>query len=338
MKTAQQLRWSLRSLGLSDAAIDAAWPEWWGDAAEASTSAQTELRFSIARKLGLDPRSMVEDEPRFVWNDEAKFKRLTSETALERSALVSFGVSVGRALLSATPDVDLQLSSDPLTYRELILRKRKFVGLEDLISLSWSIGIPVIHLRIFPLRAKRTDGMVVKIGGRFAILLARDANYPAPIAFYLAHELGHAALGHIRTTIAVVELGDLLTGRRDVDEEEAAADQYALTLLTGMPNPQFMPQGSGFNAPAIAHAALTIAQSLKIEPGIIALCLGHATGAWPRVFASLKMIYPEPLPIWMPVNKIAINQLNWESLSDDTAQFLITVMGGERHGRDRARQ
>ena len=44
------------------------------------------------------------------------------------------------------------------------------------------------------------NGMLVQVGHRFAILLARDANYPAPIAFYLAHELGHAALGHTKIT------------------------------------------------------------------------------------------------------------------------------------------
>ena len=43
----------LQQLGLSDAAINAAWPEWWSEAAEPSPSASLDLRFSLARKLGL---------------------------------------------------------------------------------------------------------------------------------------------------------------------------------------------------------------------------------------------------------------------------------------------
>ncbi|GAA0695015.1 RHS repeat protein [Dyella marensis] len=36
----------IRKAGLSEAAVNAAWPEWWSDAAEASPSASAELRFS----------------------------------------------------------------------------------------------------------------------------------------------------------------------------------------------------------------------------------------------------------------------------------------------------
>jgi Zn-dependent peptidase ImmA (M78 family) len=339
VKTARQLRWSLRSLGLSDTAIEAAWPEWWSEAAEASTSAQSELRFSIARKLGLDPRSLLEDQPRFIWRDEAKFKRLTTESELERAALASFGISVGRALLSATAPGVEQISADPRVLREMILRYRPYITLDDLMVLSWGLGVPVIYLRVFPLQTKKMNGMLVQVGNRFAILLARDANYPAPIAFYLAHELGHAALGHTKDHAAVVEFGDLLTERgKGRDDEENAADRFALELLTGMPEPQFLPEGSGFNAPAIADAALRNAEELKIEPGMIALCFGHSTGAWPRVFASLKMIYSNPLPVWMAVNRVAFGQLDWTALSDDTRRFLAIIMGGSQPDEDRSRQ
>src|SRR5262245_58890952 len=78
-RDANSLKWSLQKLGFSDTAIDAAWPEWWSVDADASASANAELRFSLARKLGLDPRSLIEnDEPRFVWR-EAKYKHLTGE-------------------------------------------------------------------------------------------------------------------------------------------------------------------------------------------------------------------------------------------------------------------
>src|SRR2546425_4796403 len=101
---ADQLKSRLRRFGLSEFAIDAAWPTWWSDAADASSSAQAELRFSLARKLGLDPHSLLEDaaEPRFVWRKEARFKHATAEGEQERAGITSFGVALGNLLISAT--------------------------------------------------------------------------------------------------------------------------------------------------------------------------------------------------------------------------------------------
>src|SRR5215213_786663 len=101
-----RLRQRLRAVGLDDAAIAAAWPVSWSEAADASLSARAELRSSIARKLGLDPHSLLEDEgePRFVWRDEARFKRLSGETEPEKWALASFGSALGAILVSGTGD------------------------------------------------------------------------------------------------------------------------------------------------------------------------------------------------------------------------------------------
>jgi hypothetical protein len=121
-KDAKKLRWTLQSLGFSDSAINAAWPGWWTEDAEGSASAQTELRFSLARKLGLDPRSLVEEEePRFVWRDRPKFKRLTSENDFERSALASFGASLTRALVSSSEEGQSIEGISARTLRESIL-------------------------------------------------------------------------------------------------------------------------------------------------------------------------------------------------------------------------
>src|SRR3712207_2921575 len=102
--SAPQFRRRLQLLGLSDSVINAAWPSWWSDEADASPSARAELRYSVARKLGLDPRSLLDDDesPQFVWKDVARFKHLTVETDTEMWALTSFGKTLGAMLLSAT--------------------------------------------------------------------------------------------------------------------------------------------------------------------------------------------------------------------------------------------
>lgn len=187
----------VRRTGLSDAAITAAWPEWWSKEAEASPSANAELRFALARKLGLDARSLIgEEEPRFIWNDAARFKGFSGDPQGERPVISSFGTALSRMLLEATERGNFE----PVTatqLREMLLKGRPHVGLLELLMASWSMGIPVIHLRVYPLSAKRMSAMSVRVGDRFAILLARDAVYPAPIAFHVAHELGHIFLGEL---------------------------------------------------------------------------------------------------------------------------------------------
>ena len=103
MTESERFRTRLKRVGLSDSAINAAWPDWWSDDADPSSSARLELRFSVARKLGLDARSVLDEEgvPRFIWKDEARFKHLSGETDLERAAISSFGRSIG-ALLTAS--------------------------------------------------------------------------------------------------------------------------------------------------------------------------------------------------------------------------------------------
>ena len=73
---AQTLRMRLHSAGLSAAAVDAAWPGWWTEDAEGSPSARAELRFALARNLGLSAKALVGERVDFVWRDTARFKHL----------------------------------------------------------------------------------------------------------------------------------------------------------------------------------------------------------------------------------------------------------------------
>src|SRR5438132_13705755 len=101
-ENAAALRRRLRQLGLTPTAIEAAWPKWWTPQAEESVSARADLRFSLARNLGLDPRTLFAqaEPPRFVWGEQARFKHLRAETGAERNAIASFGRAFGALLIS----------------------------------------------------------------------------------------------------------------------------------------------------------------------------------------------------------------------------------------------
>jgi len=331
-ENASQLRSRLKKLGLSDPAIKAAWPRWWSDEADTSVSARIDLRFSVARKLGLDPRSLLDDEqqPRFVWRDEARFKHLSGEGDLERSAITSFGKALGSVLITASPPSIPITGSTAQGMRSLILReKQPYIRLLDLLSLCWSVGIPVIHLRVFPWPQKRMAAMTVQVEDRCAILLGKDSMYPAQIAFYLAHELAHISLAHLTSDRVIVDLEQEVPSLEEEDAEEGSADRFALELLTGDPRPVVLPSGPHYSARELARVALNSADKLRVEPGTLALCFGYSTKDWATANASMERIYSSAKPVWNEVNNIAQTQLALERIPDDALDYLEAVLGSE---------
>mgnify|MGYP001111841294 CR=1 FL=1 len=316
----------LRSAGFSRAAIDAAWPSWWTEEAEASPSGRAELRFALARRLGLKPKPLLGERVEFIWNDEARFKHLSAEGEATRAALTSFGVSVGRLLLQALPPSPLAEAS-ATALRNAILNTRPFVDLTSLVATCWGLGIPVIHLRVLPLDAKSMHAMVVGMDGRFAILLGRDAKYPAPVAFTLAHELGHVMCGHLVDAPALVDVEDPASAD-ERDDQEVEADGFALMLLTGSAEPDIKTNVASFNAPTLAGAVLRASVEYGVEPGTLALCLAYRRQNWPVAMSALRFIYQDPKPMWQEINGIAQGQLQWDALSEDASDYLRNIMGG----------
>jgi hypothetical protein len=313
----------LRNYGLTDEVIDLAWPSWWSDEAETSASATAELRFSLARRLGLDARELLRDEPVFVWK-VGKFKSLKASTALQQDAIISYCTSVARVALSALPAADFSVSSANAV-RGTLLKASPYVDLGELITYCWAVGIPAMSLSVFPLTAKRMHAMAVRVGDRYAILLARETRYPAQAAFDVAHELGHIALGHLQPDTVLADLDDPLQSE-DEDQEEVSANQYALELLTGESAPRVLPNVDRFLAQALANAAMEAAPQMKIDAGTLVLCLGHETGRWDKVIAALKHIYGERGPIGPELNAIAMGQMA-ERLSIESEEFLRGALG-----------
>ncbi len=330
MTEAERFRKRLRTIGLSDPAIEAAWPDWWSDDADPSPSAKLELRFSVARKLGLDARSVLDEEgaPRFIWKDEARFKHLTGETDTERAAISSFGRSLGSLLASSTNVGQFSIvGTSALALREAVLKSQPYVRFIDLLSLSWSAGVPVVHLRVFPAIRKRMAAMAVRLGDRHTVLLAKDSMYPPHIAFYLGHELGHVALGHIPEDAAIVDMESDVLSTASADAEEAEADRFALALLTGRDDPRVLPGSSSYNAPGLADAVLKASTQLHIEPGTLALCFGFSTNNWAVANSAMRFIYSQAKPVWIEVNRVAADQIQADQIPSDARSYLRAVLG-----------
>jgi hypothetical protein len=159
-----------------------------------------------------------------------------------------------------------------------------------------------------------------------AILLAKDSEYPAHLAFYLAHELAHVALGHLRVGDAIVDLDTNQLSPLD-DPEEYAADAYALELLTGQPRPVVLPHARRYIARQLAANAVTASRDLRIEPGTLALCFGYSTGDWKRANAAMRNIYMAPKPAWAEINGLAKKELHTGAIAEDSRLYLDSVLG-----------
>ncbi len=331
MESASDFRRKLRRAGLTSSIVDAAWPDWWSDEADASESAKIELRFSVARKLGLDPRTLLDDQaPGWIWEDAARFKSFRGDVQGHQPAISSFGMALGRMLLTATeaPLAWLPPGTTAADLRAMLLKTRQTIGLMELLQLAWTLGIPVIHLRTYPLGAKQMSAMSVCIDDRFVILLAKDGQYPAPSAFHLAHELGHIFLNHLTVGQSIVDLGGLGDPDDEEDDEELAADAFAMELLTGETGLQFQISGEGRSPRQLAEQALRAQVEHRIEPGMLALAYGHFTSNWNTAMGSLQYIYSQPYPVWEAVNMIAQRHVQWRNLEDDSESYLRAVMGG----------
>ncbi|HQV03494.1 MULTISPECIES: hypothetical protein [unclassified Novosphingobium] len=322
----KKLTEELRRAGISKAAIDAAWPTWWDGALAASPSGRAELRFALARRLGLRSQPLLGERVEFVWNDEARFKHLTAEDEAARAAMTSFGMAIGKSLLQSVAEGPAMGAIDAARLREALLARRPFADLAGLVSTCWALGIPIIHLRVFPLDAKRMHAMVVHSNGRFAILLGHEARFPAQLAFTLAHELAHIMLGHLVGAPALVDLEDPATAA-ERDGQELEADGYALTVLTGSSDPTIETSIDDFNAPTLAQAVRRAAPVYRIDPGTLALCLAYRRQSWPVAMAALNMLYPDIGPLWQEVNGVAARQIGWDALTDDASDYLRSVMG-----------
>lgn len=322
----------VQTTGLTESAIHTAWPNWWTDEAESSVSARNELKFSVARKLGLDPRSLADEgSPRFIWDgSSAKYKNYTGDEGKELPAITSFGTSIARILTAACANSlhNSLTNYSALQIRESILKNAPTVSLKELLSLAWGLAIPVIHLRTYPLSSKRMCAMAINVSDRHVILLAKDSQYPASIAFHLAHEIGHIALGHLDDSQALVDMDEYFSTDKVKDVEETAADKFALELLTGSEEPQIIAEGAKANSRSLAKECIRRSSEYGIEPGTLALCYGYFSSDWKAANGALSNIYAEKHDVWKVVNAVANKQLLWNEISDDNANYLKAIMGG----------
>lgn len=323
------LRRQLREAGIANAAIDAAWPQWWSEEAEGSLSATAELTYTVARRLGLSARSLMSGEPVFIWRDEARFKGLSADDQRAQAALTSFAVSLTgllhTAVLAEVPHP--APSADQL--RQAIMRRNRWVDTESLVAAAWGFGIPLLQLRVFPLEHKAMHAMTARAGGGFGIFIGKEMSYVSALAFTIAHEMGHIFLGHLAEDRSHVDNVDPVSvPGQDRTPRELEADAFALALLTGSERPDVSTDSATFTASQLAEACRSRGPTLGIEPGVLALCLAYGTGKWEQAYGALKIMQDGQMDVGGWINQVARAQLrlSFEDLDGENYQYLERII------------
>lgn len=329
----------LLEAGLARELVDASVPDWWGPQERDSSSARTIVSLLLARRLSLDPETLLDDNVPigFLHTGTAKFKHMRLAKGERLDALVGFARGVGRIALSTlAAETARPVPADPLELRRALLSSgRPFVSFGDAITVCWSLGIPVLHLRLFPARTKGVTAMAVRLGQRYAILVARETGFEAQYMFHLAHEIGHIALGHLEGTSAIVDADpyDSSNSPEELvdDEEERAADAYAQALLTGSSDFEVVrdtlrrPVARSGTSRELADLAVANAASLGVDPGHIVMCFGHSTGDWALAMAAAKLIPSQREKPGTLVNRVLWQQINPDQADRSAVDFLQAV-------------
>lgn len=335
---ADRLVHRLLDIGLSQEVVDLSLPEWWVAEDYESPSARAMVSLLLARRLNLDPSTLLDDEVSvgFLHTGVSKFKHMRLADGPRRDSLVGFATGVSRILLSIAEDAPSHVvPTDPLELRRALISGRPFVSFGDVITACWSLGVPVLHLRVFPGQTKGVTAIAVKLGNRHAILVARESGFDAQYMFHVAHELGHIALGHLGEGGAIVDADPYEPANKleelVEDEEERSADAYAQTLLTGSPSFEVFGPDETRNhrrlgtARELAYRAQQLSGELGVDPGHLVMVFGHSTGDWQLAFAAAKELPQQPAKPGSLVNRVMWRQLGKLDGDAQSLAFLHAV-------------
>lgn len=320
----------LSAVGLSEGYVRrAGLPSWWDDELNEIPSAVLEGSAHIAQRLHLDLTSLLEDD------SEAKFKSLLPTKFKYHSQQASDVPQVSPQVasrvaeivaLSLKPQLFISIPTAVRQVRKDVLMYGSKVDLESLLSYCWQHGIAVVYFNDYPKDTRKITGMIQWQGDRPVILLSHKSTHPAWLAFHLAHELGHLALGHVKTGILI---DDEINESDDV--EEIAANRFAVELLVNQYDNCFQ----GISIYNNGQLRAKIAEKLKADPTVDACVLAfnyawHAKKADPQKFGLAQKAVQElgcEESGDAIIRRFLENHLDWESLGDDTIDHLERILG-----------
>lgn len=303
-------------------------PEWWEEAV-AHPSGVFEVRGFVAKHFGLEIGPDGRLRQRLM--PHACFKTRTGTDVSEIASARAMATAVAKVVASVTttPWSGSLPSAPELRAAAVAHGDTPWVGLDDLLDACWSNGVPVIYIPSLPVTKSKMDGMVTFCGGRPVILITKKASAPAWMLFVLAHEMGHVAEGHLDQCEGGAIVDEKVSEEGgDTDEQERAANAYALQVLTGGKKGNIRLKWL-IPAEELAGKATEFGLKAGIDPGHVILNAVknspiNGKEPWPLGNAALKLIGEDIPTVEMCRNALRRN-IGVDDLADDSFDFLERI-------------
>ena len=193
-------------------------PSWWNEELNDKPLAVLECSGYIANRFGLDLKSLLseKDSIQFSGLTHTKFKQRADNKKSEIAHGLAHRLAEIIAYGCKTDFTSLPDNADEI--RQEILQTHSTINLSSLIDYSWKKGIVVAHFDQFPKDQTKFFGMIQWHNQRPVIVISVDYRESPKLAFILAHELGHLALGHITK-------GQLFDDKIELDSNDNEEDE-----------------------------------------------------------------------------------------------------------------
>lgn len=266
-------------------------PSWWNEELDNKPVAVLEGAGHIAQRLHLDLKSLLAENqnPQFKPLLHTKFKYHQQDKADVPDVAHQLASRVAEVVADTIKLEFKPIPSDPHQVRSEIVAKHPQVTLYSLLDYCWEHGIAVVYFKNYPKNTRKIRGMIQWQAEHPVIVLSSGKTQPVCLAFDLAHELGHLALGHIKEGILI---DDDIKPDSD-DREERDSNQFAVKLLVNSFDNSLC-QKNFNNAQALKNTIIQLVQNNStIDPCALALNYGwYNKDYFPLSLKCVNLINP----------------------------------------------
>ncbi len=304
-------------IGISPEFVRRALPVWWDDSIAETPAGLQQACLYLAQAFNLDPRSIygVGTEVSFR-SAERKFKLSRNMKEADVAPSANYASAIARLALAAFTPVPRPISGDPIALRQSILNEGDIVNLVSLLAWCGRMGIPVIHIADMP--GKKMLAVSIRSNNKFAVVLSRKGT-TSEMLFWLAHEIGHIALGHLASDGFIADEKE----GADQDPDEVEANDFAIKLLNGQQANYKL--GRFMAAENLAATAKQYGKTNAIDPGHIILNVAKNMKAFGLGRAALKFLADQD-DACAKVNSSFRTHADLEQISVDQATLLVQAL------------
>ena len=322
----QPLFKKLQNTGFDSKFVKSLLPDWWDDSIANTPSGFQQASLLLGRLLAIRPDSLWTESGNavFALPENRRFKhRVNVETeSLDVACALAF--SAAKIVQSGMDPLQAKITiPDARILREELLKNSKWIGFSELLNYCFSVEIPVIYLDRLPVKAKKMDGLAFDCHGRPMIVLTKRQKH-GYLLFDLAHELGHIALHHVQANSFIVD--QKIDADAD-DEDERAANRFALEILTGDAECRIVPAGRNLTGSELASASMRHGVSKSIDPTHVALNYGHQVGHWAVANIAVKQIVGRAPTDQELLRGKLFECLNVDEMKEDELTALARIVG-----------